>query len=106
MRRVFVIEEPRARFDPKKVSDFGEIKLVFTYHDRRPSIFQPNEFGDAIIERLEARDFDPSNDMVCVAGSMIGVALLLMIIIARWHQVDLLMFNARTENYVLRRFQP
>ena len=104
MPRVFVIEQPRIRFSQEKVEAFGTVVILFSDDDRRPSLFSPDEFADAVVEQLLKESFRPDEDCICVTGSMIAVSLLLMTVVSRWGRARLLMFNARSDGYVLKTF--
>lgn len=105
MSRVFFIERPtRKGIDVSSASAFGEIHILFSGEDRRPSIFDSHEFVDKVMKALAAVDFNPSEDLFCIAGSMVSVALS-MIALSCYAQdmgskVRLLLYDTTMDHYV------
>jgi len=100
--RVFFIERPRPNISMSKARDFGDTVIVFDTNDRRCSIFDAEGFGRALLERLEEAQFAPAQDHVCIAGSMVTVAVGIAAIVAKYSRVSLLLYNANQDEYVPR----
>lgn len=102
MTRVFVVEQPRANIDISKAEAFGAITYIFAPDDRRCSVFQADDYAREIAERLHVLGFDPLHDLVCIAGSMVPVAIALAKMGAIYDMLRVLLFSARENGYVER----
>jgi len=101
---VFVVETPRQGIDISKAGIYGDIIYLFGENCRRPSIFQTELFGNAILQRLKQFGYDPDIDSFCVAGSMLAVSIALISISQTFSKFNILMFNSTQSEYTLKRF--
>ena len=106
MRRVFLIEQPRSHIDLAKASEFGELTYVFNRDDRRDSVFSCNGFVGSALKSLKQLNFDPHVDVFCIAGSMVPITISASAILCVYGRLDVLLYNARDEEYILRSLEP
>lgn len=99
--RVFIVEEPRAGIDVSTAQRFGQVIPIFSVNCRRPSVFRPNQYREALAEALEALFFDPEKDFFLLAGAVVTVSVALSSIAMKWGHVQILIFNAQESRYVL-----
>jgi len=101
MSRVFVYEIPRT-MDMKTAEGFGAVTPIVTRDRRRPSVFNPNDFSDFVVDELSVAKFDPATDFICVAGQLIGNVLLVAAAVSAYSNVKLLIWDASSEEYKSR----
>ncbi len=101
---VYLVETPKPNIDVSRAEEFGEVTFVFKPNDRRCSVFHTPEFGNAVVQRLEAAGYDPARDYFCVAGSMVSVITALVAIVSHWGAVRVLVYSAPNSKYVERTF--
>lgn len=106
MTRVFVLELPRNGMSLANADHFGEVVTLFEKHGTRPSIFQLDAFSMAVVRSLQANDYDPAVDYLCLTGSVIACALMLASVAATYGAVNVLLFSAGDEQYVAKTFNP
>ena len=102
--RVFVIEPPRNELDINKASTFGNIAYLFDRDIRRHSVFKSKAFGADLLQRLEAVQYNPDQDYICIAGSMVTVCVSVIVIAQRYDAFTVLLFNSINDAYEARRF--
>lgn len=107
-RRLFILEEVRRNIDLTSAHELGEVLHLYNASERRPGLFDVDEFVDAVEERLNTVDFDPTVDAFIIAGSMIAVTLASMAVTRYaaandYTHVNLLLFDSRSNKYVERR---
>jgi len=100
--RVFLIERLKPNIDVTPARQYGHLTYVFDSEDRRSSVFNCQRFGIELVNRLKALCFDPSTDYLCLAGSLIPVALSLSAIALTWSRVQVLLYSATETRYVIR----
>ena len=103
--RVFVIEPVRAQLDISTAEEFGEVIYVFEHDMRRCSVFRHEEFGKAVLRRLQELKFSPDIDCICIVGTMITVVVALIAISQTYDTFNVLLFNATDGTYVHRCFE-
>ena len=103
MARVFLIEPVRNHIDLSSCEHFGEIIYVFQGRDdRRPSLFDVENFGNEVLNRLDRFEFNQETDFLCIAGGIIPIVLLISSVVAIYDQAQLLLFSASEGRYVPR----
>ena len=102
LRRVFLVEELREGKDASAAGKHGELITLFDGQHRRPPVFRPTSFCEAVIDRLADEGFDPDLDGVVLAGGLIPNSLLLAALAAKCGRVTILMFDASASSYVAK----
>jgi hypothetical protein len=102
MKRVFLIERPRTHIDLTRAEEYGTITLIFDEGDRRCSVFDSVRFGERVVRRLEQLAFDPAQDSLCAAGSLVPVSVALAAMVCYYPTVNVLFYNATESTYVMR----
>ena len=102
MPRVFLLERSRRNFDISSADEFGDVVHVFTAEDRRTSPFNVGHYLDQVVEQLEAKDFDPRIDFLCVAGSLIPLTMAIVAALRKWKTIRVLLFSAPECRYLER----
>lgn len=99
MGRVFILEEARRHLDTSSAARYGDITYLFDPGERRPSVFQVQEFVESVHAALVRKAFDPDEDSWVIVGSMLNtsIAMLALAAYATGRTVQLLLFNARAE---------
>jgi len=100
MSKVFIIEPLRRDLDITAASDFGEIQYVIEPGERRCSPFQHVEFSALILNRLQALNFKPDVDKICIVGTMLTIAVSLIAIAQAHSEFNILLFNSSMNEYV------
>lgn len=95
--KVFMIEDRAPDF--KNADAFGEINVVYSRGVRRPSVFSTSEFCDHFLAQLKCMGFDHEVDYIAINCSMSVGALAMLSIGARFAQVKILLFDARSSEY-------
>jgi hypothetical protein len=88
-------------YDSTKAAEFGDRLYLF------PSKQNPLKLQDlveATLDRLDEIDYEPDDDYICTTGSMLGVMIFMMTIVAGYGKCKMLMFDARSATYVPRVF--
>jgi len=104
MGKVILLEEPRRSIDVSAAIEFGRIEYAYgsSASARRCSVFRSTDFGEEVLKRLGEMGFDPGQDSLCVAGSMVPVVLLIAAAACRYEQIRVLFYNASEGRYVQR----
>lgn len=101
MGRVFVVEKPKAHINISFCCQYGQIVYLFAKGDKRCSIFDVKEFGRAVLAKLEEHDFDPSEDYICIVGSLISSVLACVALSCVWDGYRVLLHNAVDGTYTV-----
>ena len=104
MNKVILIEKPKPSIDIKKASSFGEFVYLFNGKDRRCSAFDTIKYQREMLRRLKAAEYDPENDYICVAGSVLILAICLVAISQVYDRFKVLLFSSTESRYVERVF--
>jgi hypothetical protein len=105
--RVFVIEPLRTpAIDLTLALEFGKLTYVFNSGERRSSVFDTDRFGATLLGKLDELRFNANIDSVCVAGSMITVAVAIGTIAQAYPEFNLLLFNSIHGVYVKVTIKP
>lgn len=101
-RLAFVLDEKtRTDFSPAK--RYGELAFVFGANEEdKPSIWSTTYYDEAI-SRMASRDFDPDLDYVVATGAQVPLLLLVATLVAKFGQVNLLLFDSTASEYVHKR---
>jgi hypothetical protein len=91
--RVFLLEPTRHRV-ARTLN--AEVETLF---ENAPSPFRTSEFFTKLDARLEDVDYDPSEDMIVVAGSLIAMSFMLGHLCKKYGRVRTLIFDASTSAY-------
>lgn len=100
-RLVFVLDE-KTRVDFSPAKRHGDVKFVFDCDDERPSIWSVAYYEQAVTKML-AQEFDPDVDYLVAVGSQVPLLLLSATLVAKFGQVNLLLFDSTTSEYVHKR---
>jgi len=101
MSRVFLLEEPDY-IDISKAKAYGETVFVFDRTTRRCSIFDSEQFGNAVLSRLRELKFSPTQDAFCVTGRIVPLMISAAAMVAYYGKVTMLFYNTSAEAYVER----
>lgn len=99
MTRVFAVQA-QAKYDVSKAESFG--KIVYLCHN-----LNPLETKDAVAKiavRLEAMDFNPHQDYILMTGKLLECSFLLAIASKVNQAVRILVYEAKTGDYIPRVF--
>lgn len=97
MQRVFLFE--KVPFNTDACEEFGVKTTLFDKGGDRKSLFDPLLIDD-ILSRLQKYEFDPLKDSIALTGRLNQVVLLVCALAENYENINLLMFDARTEKYV------
>lgn len=99
--RCFVIEQPtRTDRNIADTSEFGQLTYLFPPECRRPSIFDCDRMADAIEKALLDFDYDPDNDYLVLAGSLILVASVTTVIGDMFARYKALLYDIQKSRYI------
>ena len=93
------LAEPNPRYDLSALQPYGEIKTV---SDRPLNPFDITTCFEELSSGL--RNFDPTEDYICLTGRVQTVAYLLAIAHNKYPIIRVLLFDATTSNYRERIF--
>jgi hypothetical protein len=96
--RVFILQFSN-RYDVSTAKDHGQIYYLTK---ERLDPFDPNETVRLIRRELSQKKFDPEEDMVALTGASNLVSLFLAVLARDYDEFKVLIFDSRTEQYVLR----
>ena len=103
MARVLVLEQPSpGNIDLSPASRFGELVYLLDRKVDRVSAFDTARYEQLIRERLCDVGFNPASDVVCLAGKILGVAVLCATLARIYGPFQALMFDAHETKYVKR----
>lgn len=97
MSRVF-IAELNDQFDLSGATERGELVCLSS----RTNPLSAAETIRTFLEELDAHNFDPSTDWICLSGRTVVLCLLVAAVTSRFSVLPLLIFDARTGKYVER----
>lgn len=101
--RVFLLETPKPDINVSLAEEFGTIHILFDHETRRSSVFRTNAFGREILEKLQEQEFDPTNDLICITGSLIGITVLIASLTTKYETFSVLLYSGKETRYVERR---
>ena len=104
MAKVFLIEKTKPNIDITEATNFGELEYLFDQNQRRCSAFDTIKYQREMLRRLDAADFDPDNDYICVAGSVLVLSICLIAIAQRYERFKTLLFSSTESKYIERVF--
>lgn len=90
--KIYLVE-PNSRYDLAALEPYG--KVVYISEQINP--FNVEESLKIITDGL--KNFDPTEDYICMTGNLQTVAFMMMIIYNKFKTFRILMFDARTSNY-------
>jgi len=105
MGRVFFFERPKSNINVDHAATFGEVVYIFGEGRRRCSAFNVDLFQRTLTKELMDREYDPLNDYVCVAGSMLVIAIGLVAVSRVFSDFKVLLFSSTESGYVERLFK-
>lgn len=88
------LTEPNTRYDLKALESYGPIKLLSKNH---LNPFNTNLCLEILKEGL--KDFDSTEDYLCMTGNLLSVSMMMMIAYSMFDTFRVLVFDARTSNY-------
>lgn len=97
MNKVFLISQ--IKHHEANLKDFGEVIEVFPNNFRRPSQFNPSEYGAALLDRLHELGYKPSRDFIAVTGSVNGLFIAAASLGMLYPKFKFLMFDARDSSF-------
>lgn len=100
-RLAFVLDGSM-RFDISPAKRHGDVKYVFDPNEEKPSIWSVTYYEHAVNKML-AQEFDPDIDYLVAAGSQVPLLLLVATLVARFGQINLLLFDSTTSEYIHKR---
>lgn len=100
-RLAFVLDGS-TRFDVTPAKRHGDVKYVFDQNEEKPSIWSATYYEHALA-KMANQDYDPDLDYLVAAGSQVPLLLLVAHLVARFGQVNLLLFDSTTSEYVHKR---
>lgn len=103
MSRIFLLQEPKAHMDLTSLAKYGETITLFVNNEKRPSVFDTEEFGNAVLQRLEQHKFDPAIDYICVTGAMVALTTALIAITCAYDEFMILLFSSNSAQYVAKK---
>lgn len=103
MSRVFILQAPKAHMDLSSCAKYGDIVTLFVDQERRPSVFDTEEFGKEVLQRLEKHNFDPTVDYICVTGAMVALITGLIAIACAYDDFMILLFSSNSVQYVAKK---
>lgn len=87
--RNFVIE--RTRFDTGSIDN---ITYIFDGTVRRPSIFKPENYSEAVLSRLDELGFDPEKDSIVIVGPIVNNCLFMLSLASVYPVLTLQIYDA------------
>lgn len=112
MGRVFLLEKPRIDMREKELANlrtFGsDVKMLFEPEHKRAGLFNSTTFVEDVVNALHDVQFDPDNDCFAVVGSIVGMSLTMIGLMAfsqatsKGMRVNVLLYSAQHEKYELR----
>ena len=103
MSRVFLVEPVRANIDVSSAEKFGELVYIFGPNAKRVSVFKTQEYCVAVLDILRSMDYDPEEDIFCISGSMVPVAVTLSALVAEFVAgIEVLFYNSIEDGYARR----
>jgi hypothetical protein len=84
-----------------RASEFGKIQLLFDRSESRPSIWDMALYDEAI-DRLAEEHYNPDQDYILVAGTMVPTVLFVAQLVAAHKKVKLLCFDMPSGEYVCK----
>lgn len=100
-RLAFVLDG-NTRIDYSPATRYGDVKLVFDQREEKPSIWSTLYYEHAV-DRMVKQDYDPDLDYLVAAGSQVPLLLLVATLVAKFGQVNLLLFDSTTSEYIHKR---
>ena len=104
--KVFVIEPTRKELHVDRLQAYGDVKFIFEPNDRRCSVFQHDQFGRLVIDRLNELSYDHNADHLCIVGSVVAIVVTVTALAQHFGRFNALIFDAINANYVPRTFDP
>lgn len=105
MSRVILFEKPRQNIDISHAESFGEVHYLFSDERRRCSAFNTDLFQATILKELDRMRYDPEEDYICIAGSMIVIAIGVVAVAKGYGDFKVLLFSSTENSYVERMFR-
>lgn len=99
--RVFIVEPTRKNLDHANLDDFGEVTFIFKKW-RSVNPFEVEQYSAELIRLMEEQEFNPSEDVFCIAGGLITLSVCLTAILRRYRTIKVLMFASLESAYVQR----
>lgn len=90
---IYLVEKTD-RYDLSSLKAYGEIGSLT---DRRLDPF--NVPATKVRLREGLKNFDPTEDYLCLTGNLLSVSLMLMVAYAEFDTFRILVFDARSSNY-------
>lgn len=104
--RVFLFEPPNSdKIDVSAAAQYGQIDYLFRPRQgekTRSSIFDTEKLADEIVSALEAKEYDPAKDYLCVSGHINSIIILTATAVAEYGLIRALLFDTRERNYIVR----
>ena len=97
--RAFAVEQGKQ--DLSKAKEYGRIVYLFKADGERSSIWS-NDFPQEVLTALEEYNYDPENDYLIVAGSMVPIALAVGRLVSQFGSIKALLYNSSEGCYISR----
>jgi len=105
MNKVILFEKPKPNIDISHAATFGELIYLFDSNHRRCSAFNVDLFQETIIKELMELEYDPLQDYICIAGSMLIISLGLVACARIFGDFKVLLFSSTESCYIERVFK-
>ena len=102
MSNVFVLERTLKNLD--SAHDHGTVVYVFDEGDKRPSIWETEEFLGHVAERLGAMNFSEDDYFLC-AGSTVPLLAIMSLLSNLYPVFKVLFWHSVVQEYVPRTFK-
>lgn len=96
-----ILAEKTSKYDLSAASTHG---VLVALSDTQLNPFSPGGAIGIFSHRLKSIGFNPDEDLICLTGSSITVALLLATVAQMYPTFKMLMFHAGTSDYRVRIF--
>lgn len=101
MTRVFVVEETQKNVDIARLH--GTLVYIFENGDKRPSIWETDEFLADVADRLEEMEFCEDDYFLCV-GSTVPLLAIMTLLSNLYPVFKVLFWHSVVQEYVPRTF--
>jgi len=95
--KVFVLEP--VKYDLSSVGEYGDIHYLYEANEPRSSVWT-SAFVNDCFSRLKNFDFNCDRDFILVSGAQVPLTLLVAHLVASFETVNLLLFDAKHNEYV------
>lgn len=93
----YYLLEHSPKFNPGNLN--GEVVMLFGAEDRRPRLFDFDDYTRAVAKALKSKGFDPETDRVVLTGSQVGMFQLGLVLGGLYDKLRFCAFDARDGSY-------